>query len=92
MTPCVRSNSRSSRRVDTVFGSRMGGGGGGEDAEVVSRVASSRLEAEVLKVEEWGLSCDRWIFCKHLKAGRIVYIGTAILSAVNRLSITARQT
>jgi len=36
-----------------------GGGGGGEDPIVVFREASSRLEADVFKVEEMGWSCNR---------------------------------
>ena len=62
MSPCVRSSSRSSRRVETVLGPSIGGGGGGgggEDPIVVFREASSRLEADVFKVEEMGWSCNR---------------------------------
>lgn len=35
-----------------------GGGGGGEEVGVVSVVFSSRLDVEVLKLDERGLGCS----------------------------------
>ena len=59
----------------------MGGEGGGVEALVVdSMIASSCLDAVVLKLrdDERGPGPKWYDFLKHLNAGRIVYVGNAI--------------
>ena len=69
----MRTSTRSSRGVATVFGSRFWGGGRGEELVVVSTVASSCLKLVCLKVrvDKRGLNAGCCAFRKHLSAGRM---------------------
>lgn len=72
--PWVRARIRSSRRVETVFGSSIGGGGGDEDEDMGSMAASSCFEADVLKLrlEGKGIKLDDGPLRRHRNAGRTV--------------------
>ena len=78
----VRISWRSSRGVQTRFGSRFGRGGGGAADVVVSGVASSFLWVDVLRLWEQIREIGPRLMGahKHLSAGRIVQSGPDILN------------
>lgn len=91
----VRRSWRSSRGVETVLGSRVGGRGDGVD--VVSRASSFRWVVVVkLWVEGRGLGPRLAGFRRQRIAGRMVEVGTAMMNVTKiyircRLQCSLRQ-
>lgn len=78
----VRRSWRSSRGVETVLGSRFGGGDGGGEVDVVASRASSLTGGVVVKVwvEERGMGPRRAGFRRQRSAGRMTYTGIAMFN------------
>lgn len=69
----VRRSWRSSRGVETVLGSRFGGGDWGGEVDVISRASTLTLGVvEKLCLEERGTSPRQAEFRRHRSAGRIM--------------------